>query len=78
LFLFFRINDVSDFQETLEAMSMLGFSSVEQDAILSLVSSVLHIGNIQFTSTGDRNCELSSNSISSSSINAASNLMQVH
>ena len=37
---------------------MLGFAQAEQDAIISLVSSVLHIGNIQFRSTGDRSCEV--------------------
>jgi myosin heavy subunit len=52
------INDASDMAETLEAMSMLGFSSAEQDSIISLVSSVMHIGNIEFAGTGDRSSDV--------------------
>ncbi|OBS72244.1 hypothetical protein A6R68_13175, partial [Neotoma lepida] len=36
------------FQETLEAMSIMGFSEEEQLAILKVVSSVLQLGNIVF------------------------------
>lgn len=58
---------------------MLGFAQAEQDAIISLVSSVLHIGNIQFRSTGDRSCEVvaTASANRTDALASAAKLMQV-
>ncbi|KJZ77553.1 Myosin-1 [Hirsutella minnesotensis 3608] len=42
------IDDVSDFQETLNAMSVIGLSQSEQDEIFRMLAAILWIGNIQF------------------------------
>ena len=58
---------------------MLGFAQAEQDAIISLVSSVLHIGNIAFRSTGDRSCEVvaAAGANRADALASAAKLMQV-
>jgi myosin I len=42
------IDDISDFQETLDAMKIIGLSQSEQDEIFRMLSAVLWIGNVQF------------------------------
>ncbi|KAK6476131.1 myosin-11-like isoform X2 [Huso huso] len=41
-------SDSEMFEETLEAMSIMGFTEEEQTGILKIVSSVLQLGNIEF------------------------------
>lgn len=42
------IDDVADFQDTLNAMNVIGLSQSEQDDIFRMLATVLWIGNIQF------------------------------
>ncbi|KAI5846829.1 myosin IC heavy chain [Tricharina praecox] len=42
------IDDVVDFQETLQAMQIIGLSQQEQDQIFRMLSTILWLGNIQF------------------------------
>ncbi|XP_033978047.1 unconventional myosin-Ie-like [Trematomus bernacchii] len=42
------INDKKEFTDTMEAMSVVGLSSEDQDSVLQLVAAILHLGNISF------------------------------
>ncbi|XP_075885012.1 myosin IEb [Nelusetta ayraudi] len=42
------VNDKKEFSDTMEAMSVVGLSPEEQDAVLQLVAGILHLGNINF------------------------------
>ncbi|XP_055083609.1 myosin IEb isoform X3 [Periophthalmus magnuspinnatus] len=42
------VSDKKDFAETMEAMSVVGLSGEEQDSVLQIVASILHLGNISF------------------------------
>ena len=42
------IDDVAEFQETLNAMKVIGLSQAEQDEIFRMLAAILWIGNIQF------------------------------
>ncbi|KYK56697.1 myosin-5 [Drechmeria coniospora] len=42
------IDDVADFQDTLNAMNVIGLAQSEQDEIFRMLAAVLWIGNIQF------------------------------
>ncbi|EEB13134.1 myosin Ie, putative [Pediculus humanus corporis] len=46
-------NDAKNFKETLEAMNVMGLSKKKQFSILKIVSSVLHLGNINFSKNGN-------------------------
>ncbi|XP_064524266.1 unconventional myosin-Ie isoform X1 [Pseudopipra pipra] len=47
------INDKSDFQETLHAMSVIGIFGEEQNLVLQIVAGILHLGNISFKEVGN-------------------------
>ncbi|XP_030313140.1 unconventional myosin-Ie isoform X1 [Calypte anna] len=47
------INDRSDFQETLHAMSVIGIFAEEQALVLQIVAGILHLGNISFKEVGN-------------------------
>ncbi|CAG9853568.1 unnamed protein product [Phyllotreta striolata] len=42
------VDDAKEFEETLSALNLLGFSDQEQDDLLKILASILHIGNIDF------------------------------
>lgn len=42
------IDDIAEFQDTLEAMKIIGLSQAEQDSIFRMLAAVLWTGNIQF------------------------------
>ncbi|CAI8034560.1 Myosin-10 [Geodia barretti] len=42
------INDSAEFDDTVEAMNIMGLSEEEQGAVFRVVSAVLHFGNLQF------------------------------
>ncbi|OAA34290.1 myosin-5 [Metarhizium rileyi] len=42
------IDDVADFQDTINAMKIIGLSQTEQDEIFRMLAAILWIGNIQF------------------------------
>lgn len=49
------IDDFNNFMELEEALSILGISSAD---VFRVVALILHIGNLDFSDTGDRNCTL--------------------
>ncbi|KDQ12226.1 hypothetical protein BOTBODRAFT_56806 [Botryobasidium botryosum FD-172 SS1] len=52
------INDVSDFQETLQAMRVIGLSAEEQSEIFKLLAIILWLGNVQFSELDDGNAAI--------------------
>ena len=42
-------NDREDFQSLVAAMDVINFTSDERDTIFSILSAVLHMGNVYFT-----------------------------
>ncbi|XP_015221170.1 unconventional myosin-If [Lepisosteus oculatus] len=46
-------NDSKDFQETMEAMQVIGISPNNQNQVLQIVVGILHLGNISFIEAGN-------------------------
>ncbi|KAM8873575.1 unconventional myosin-If [Spinachia spinachia] len=46
-------NDCKDFQETMEAMQVIGIPSDNQTQVLQIVAGILHLGNITFIEAGN-------------------------
>ncbi|KAI1891615.1 hypothetical protein AGOR_G00145610 [Albula goreensis] len=46
-------NDSKDFQETMEAMHIIGISPDHQTQVLQIVAGILHLGNISFIEAGN-------------------------
>ncbi|DBB00655.1 hypothetical protein WJX82_006589 [Trebouxia sp. C0006] len=44
-----EVDDGEAFRETMDAMAIVGLTEMERDAVLAIVASVLHLGNISFT-----------------------------
>lgn len=42
------VNDSDNFEETLNALNLLGFSEEEQRCIFKVLAAVLHLGNVNF------------------------------
>ncbi|KAJ8966303.1 hypothetical protein NQ314_003568 [Rhamnusium bicolor] len=42
------VNDLDSFEETVNALNLLGFSETEQNDMFKILASVLHLGNINF------------------------------
>ncbi|XP_008202902.1 unconventional myosin-Va isoform X2 [Nasonia vitripennis] len=47
------VDDLQCFDETLTALTTLGFSSKQQDDVLRILAAVLHLGNVSVESAGD-------------------------
>ncbi|KAI4895296.1 hypothetical protein NFI96_011136 [Prochilodus magdalenae] len=47
------VDDKKEFSETMNAMSVIGLSMEEQDAVLQIVAGILHLGNITFREEGN-------------------------
>lgn len=47
------MNDLADFEATIEAMRVIGMSVEDIETVLSTVAAVLHIGNISFSESND-------------------------
>ncbi|XP_017562352.1 myosin IEb [Pygocentrus nattereri] len=47
------VDDKKDFSETVSAMSVIGLSMDEQDAVMQIVAGILHLGNITFREEGN-------------------------
>ena len=57
------IDDVAEFQDTLEAMKVIGVSQSEQDSIFRMLAAVLWVGNIQFREDQGGYAEVSDKSV---------------
>ena len=45
-------------EELVSAMGMIGFAEEEIGAIKRIIAAILHLGNVQFTSKGDDECQV--------------------
>jgi len=54
------VDDADEFSEVQRAMKSLDFTNAEMDDIFCICAAVLHLGNVTFTSTGDRASKVSS------------------
>ncbi len=52
------VSDGADFKELLSAMQLLHFTPTEIGHVFELVAAVLHLGNVRFRTTGDRECDI--------------------
>lgn len=52
------IDDVEDFNETLNAMNIIGLSAHEQNEILKMIAAILWLGNCSFKEDKDGNAEI--------------------
>ncbi|OCF74371.1 myosin-1 [Kwoniella mangroviensis CBS 8886] len=52
------INDVSDFQETIRAMQIIGLSADEQNSIFRVLATILWLGNVEFVEGDDGNAAI--------------------
>lgn len=43
------VDDFREFEETVKALNLLGFSEKEQDDLFRIIASIIHIGNIKFS-----------------------------
>ncbi|KAF7547444.1 hypothetical protein G7Z17_g7717 [Cylindrodendrum hubeiense] len=57
------IDDVAEFQDTLNAMKIIGLSQPEQDEIFRMLAAVLWIGNIQFKEDQEGYAEVTDRSV---------------
>ncbi|KAI1867647.1 hypothetical protein JX265_007449 [Neoarthrinium moseri] len=57
------IDDISDFQETLEAMKIIGLSQAEQDDVFRMLAAILWCGNIQFVEGDDSFAQVADQSV---------------
>jgi myosin V len=55
------IDDQKVFRETLEAFNLIGINPKERDYIFSLVSSIMHLGNVEFSQINNDSCTIKSN-----------------
>jgi myosin-5 len=59
-----KISDAREFEETLKALTTLGFSNEEINNIIRILAGVLHLGNINIDDGGGEACSIASNNIS--------------
>ena len=52
------VDDVADYEEVLNAMRELGWAQNEIENLQRTLAGILHLGNLQFRATGDRQCEV--------------------
>jgi myosin heavy subunit len=57
------VDDVNDFADMDNAMNVMGFTAAEKDQVFKCTACVLHIGNIEFKSAGDRKCEVKNSAV---------------
>ncbi|KAL4803036.1 P-loop containing nucleoside triphosphate hydrolase protein [Aspergillus unguis] len=57
------IDDLSEFQDTLNAMSVIGMSEAEQDNVFRMLAAILWIGNVQFGENDDGNAAITDQSV---------------
>ncbi|SGZ40506.1 probable Myosin-5 [Hanseniaspora guilliermondii] len=57
------IDDVKDWQDTLEAMKVIGITESEQDEIFRVLAAILWIGNISFIENDEGNASIKDSSV---------------
>lgn len=59
-----KVSDAKEFNETLQALSTLGFTKIEIDSIMRVVAGILHLGNVSITEADQETCQIASNDLS--------------
>ncbi|KAG0005683.1 class II myosin, partial [Entomortierella chlamydospora] len=57
------IDDVHDFEETLQAMRVIGLSQHEQDEIFRMLAVILWLGNVQFSEDDSGSAQITDNEV---------------
>ncbi|KAI9741079.1 MAG: class II myosin [Cirrosporium novae-zelandiae] len=57
------MDDVADFQETLNAMKVIGIPQAEQDNIFRMLAAILWLGNVQFAEDDSGNATITDQSV---------------
>ncbi|MCJ1435878.1 class II myosin [Xylographa pallens] len=57
------IDDASDFNDTLNAMKVIGLAQSEQDNIFRMLAAILWLGNVSFIKNDDENAAISDQSV---------------
>nr|AAA67877.1 myosin I heavy chain [Aspergillus nidulans] len=57
------VDDVAEFQDTLNAMSVIGMSEAEQDNVFRMLAAILWMGNIQFAEDDSGNAAITDQSV---------------
>ncbi|KXS98563.1 hypothetical protein AC578_4329 [Pseudocercospora eumusae] len=57
------IDDVADFKDTINAMTIIGMTKAEQDNLFRMLAAILWIGNISFREDKDGNAEVADQSV---------------
>ena len=61
------VDDLACFEETVNALTMLGFTYKQQDDMFRILAAILHLGNVRFTnndSQGGDNADSEGSNIS--------------
>lgn len=59
-----KVSDSDEFQETLNALVTLGFTSDEINSLVRVIAGVLHLGNVNITEGDQETCSIASNDLS--------------
>ncbi|KAL4925513.1 class I myosin myoA [Aspergillus undulatus] len=57
------VDDVGEFQDTLNAMNVIGMSEAEQDNVFRMLAAILWIGNVQFAEDDSGNAAITDQSV---------------
>lgn len=70
-----RVSDSDEFNDTLQALSTLGFQKEEIDNLIRVLASILHLGNVHITEHDQETSEIASNDLS---LNVMSDILKVN
>ncbi|KAJ5316311.1 Myosin-1 [Penicillium atrosanguineum] len=57
------VDDLAEFQDTLDAMKMIGMTEAEQDNVFRMLAAILWIGNVQFSEDDSGNASIADQSV---------------
>lgn len=70
-----KVSDSNEFDETLKALTTLGFSNEEINNIIRILAGILHLGNINIEDTDREACSIASNNLS---LNIMSDILKLN
>lgn len=70
-----KVSDASEFKDTLQALSTLGFTKPEIDSIMRILAGILHLGNIVIEETDQETCSIAGSDLS---INVLSEIIKLN
>ena len=72
-----NVDDEAEFDKTLEALKLLGFSDDENRSIFKILAAILHLGNVKIEASGRGDSEKSQVKMDDSSLPVVAALMEV-